>query len=390
MGKKNSPKGKKKQLSSDKKYKTLFIALIVLIVVAVGTLVSLKLIFNFDEDKDAETPGSFSDIIDKNDSGLDEEIQIDMLTELREGGDLFTLLKNWATTNTENSFMRSKDVLNILLVGVDNSGSNNSDVMIIASINSKNGKITLTSIMRDSWTYMSTPVGETTAKINAAYSNGGINSLIETVENDYKIKLDHYVSVTFDTFVKIVDTLGGITLPVKQYEMKEMNRIARIEGYALLNEYGDEVLMNGEQALVYCRIRKCDTDGDVSRTRRQRQFISALINETRNINVSQAVSIANTLRKYVKTDCSSSEIISLATKAITNKWYNYSVNTLTLPKAENRMDYKGNAWVWIVDYPADAIALQTEIYGETNIELSSDRTTAIDIVKRGQTGTTAP
>ncbi|MCH5197511.1 MAG: LCP family protein [Oscillospiraceae bacterium] len=390
MGKNNtSAKGKKKQSAADSKYKTLFIILSVLIVIAVGVLIVINVIFDFKKEPNVDDPGSFADVIDKSDDVIDEEIQIDMLLELRGSGDLFSVLKSWATTNTENSFMRSKDVLNILLVGIDNSGKN-SDVMIIASVDSKNEKITLTSVMRDSYTYMSTPAGETAAKINAAYANGGIKSLIETIEDDYKIKLDHYVSVTFSTFIEIVDTLGGITLPVKQYEMREMNRIAKNEGYEKLNEYGDEVLLDGQQALLYCRIRKCDNDGDISRTRRQRQFISALINETSNITVTQAVSIANTLRKYVKTDCSSTEIVSLATKAIKNKWYNYSVNTLTLPKEENRMDYKGNSWVWIVDYPADAIALQTEIYGETNIKLSSDRITAIDIVKKGEVGTTAP
>ena len=213
---------------------------------------------------------------------------------------------------------------------------------------------------------------------------------MSTIENDYKIKLDHYVSVNFDTFVKVVDEIGGITLPVKQYEMREMNRIAYNEGFKRLEEYGEEVLLDGEQALLYCRIRKCDTDGDVSRTRRQRQFIAGLINKTRDITVSQAISIVNTLKKYVKTDCSSSEIVSLATKAIKNKWYNYEINTLTLPKEENRMDYKGNAWVWIVDYPADAIALQKEIYGSTNIELSTERKTAVDVVRSGETGTTQP
>ncbi|MBQ7638723.1 MAG: LCP family protein, partial [Clostridia bacterium] len=185
------------------------------------------------------------------------------------------------------------------------------------------------------------------------------------------------------SFIEVVDALGGIKVPVKQYEMREMNRVARNEGYQILNEYGDEVLLNGQQALMYCRIRKCDTDGDVSRTRRQRQFVSSLIAETKELSVSQATSIINTLRKYVKTDCSTTDIISLATKAIKNKWYDYEISTLTFPKEENRMDYKGNAWVWIVDYPADAIALQKEIYGETNIKLSNERRTAIDIVKSG-------
>jgi len=383
MGKKStSAKKNNKNSASEKKYRTLLSVLLFVIFVAVGVLVAINVIFNFSEDKTVDLPESFEDVIDEKEQDPNSEIQVDMLKELRGSGDLFSVLKTWAATNTENSFMRSSDVLNILLVGIDNS-ADNSDVMLIVSVNQTDGRVLLTSVMRDSYTYMSTPVGEMAAKINSAYANGGIDCLIETIENDYKIKLDHYVSVTFDTFVEVVDALGGVTLPVQQYEMREMNRIAYLEGYERLEEYGDEIVLDGQQALLYCRIRKCDVDGDVSRTRRQRQFITALINEARDITVSQATSVISTLRKYVKTDCSTTEIISLATKAIKNKWFNYEVSSLTLPKAENRLDYSGSAWVWIVDYPADAIALQTEIYGKTNIELSKNRVTAIDIVKSG-------
>ena len=383
MGKKNvSAKNKKGVSSSEKKHRSLFFVLSFVFIVVLSAVIFINLIFNFNEDLIRNANESFEDVLDNDAEAPADEIQIDMLTELRESGDLFTVLKTWATTNTENSFMRSRDVMNILLVGLD-SAAENSDVMLIVSVDQKNWRIVLTSVMRDSYTYMSTPVGEMTAKMNAAYANGGIKCLVETLENSYKIKLDHYVSVNFESFIEVVDALGGIKVPVKQYEMREMNRVARNEGYQILNEYGDEVLLNGQQALMYCRIRKCDTDGDVSRTRRQRQFVSSLIAETKELSVSQATSIINTLRKYVKTDCSTTDIISLATKAIKNKWYDYEISTLTFPKEENRMDYKGNAWVWIVDYPADAIALQKEIYGETNIKLSNERRTAIDIVKSG-------
>ena len=48
------------------------------------------------------------------------------------------------------------------------------------------------------------------------------------------------------------------------------------------------------------------------------------------------------------------------------------------------MDYNGSAWVWIVDFPADARALQKLIYGESNIKLSEDRQSAIDLVRSGE------
>jgi LCP family protein required for cell wall assembly len=237
--------------------------------------------------------------------------------------------------------------------------------------------------MRDSYTYMDTPVGEAAAKINAAYANGGIDCLLNTVENDYKIKIDHYFCVNFKTFVEVVDIIGGVRVPVQDYERRAMNGLAAESGAPMLEESGDSVLLTGKQALLYCRIRKCDVDGDVSRTRRQRQFMSALVSGARSLSVSDLPSLAKTLHKYVSTDCSVGDLVSLGTQALTEKWYKYGIESYSFPQEENRMDYSGHAWVWIVDYPADAKAMQLKLYGATNIELSDDRRTAIDIVRNG-------
>ena len=380
--KKTPAKGRKKKAEKDpvnKKLKIILAVLIVLVVIAAAG-VGVRYLLELGEDEHTGTP-EFEDPIDTDDPEVDDEVQVDMLRELRSSGDLFTLLKDWSTNTTEHSLMQSRDVTNVLIVGLDASGGN-SDVMMLASVNTAQKKIYLTSFMRDSYTYMKTPSGETATKLNAAYANGGMSCLIDTLENDYKIKIDHYVSVNFNTFVTLVDLIGGVKVPVQQYEMRAMNSLA--ERYdERLNEYGDSVLLTGRQALLYCRIRKCDVDGDVSRTRRQRQFISALVNQSSELTVGDLPELVKTAHKYVKTDCSVTEIVSLATKALTGKWYNYELVSNSFPAPENRMDYSGKAWVWIVDYPADAVALHKLIYGDTNVRLSEDRRTAMDIVRSG-------
>ncbi len=354
-------------------------ALVLVLALALG----IRYIFKFEKETDPapEEITGFSDPIDIDDPELDEEVQVDMLNELRSSGDLYTLLHDWASNDTGHSLMQSKDVINFLIVGLDASNKN-SDVIMVASVHKGEKKLLLNSIMRDSYTYIKTPERETAAKINAAYANGGISCLINTVENDYKIKIDHYISVNFNTFVELVDIVGGVSVPVQQYEMREMNRIAE-SGDERLNEYGDSVLLNGKQALLYCRIRKCDWDGDVSRTRRQRAFLAALVEKSRGVSITEVPELVKTLHKYVKTDCDVSTLVSFATQAVTGKWYNYEQISGVFPQEENRMDYSGKAWVWIVDYPADAVALQTLIYGETNIRLSEDRRTAMDVVRSG-------
>ena len=355
-----------------------FLVFIIIILLFTAVWLALRYIFSFEVDGFFKDSGVFEDLFD---SDEEKEKQIDTLEELRSDGDLYSLLKNWALENTGNSMMHDKNVINILVAGLDATGEH-SDALLLLSINKNTEKIYLSSIMRDCYTFIRTDGWEAAAKINAAYVNGGIDCLIDTVQNDYKIKIDHYVTVNFTTFVYVVDALGGVTLPVKQYEMEAMNGLAETEE-EMLYDYGDEVRLNGSQALLFCRIRKCDADGDISRTRRQRMFLSALAEEMKGVSVSELPGIVQTLKQYVKTDCSASEIIGLGSQALLGKWDQFEVVSTGFPLEENRMDYNGRSWVWIVDYPADAQAMQMMIYGKTNIQLSENRETAIDLVRSG-------
>ena len=336
--------------------------------------------FNFEEAEDFISRGEFVDVTEDNDSGNGNGSAVKTLTELRDSSDLSSMLREWAVNDyDEDALMKSDDIINFLLIGVDASGGN-SDVMMLMSLDKQNEKIYLTSFMRDSYTYINTPYGDRYAKMNAAYANGGVNCLIETIQMNYKIKIDNYFLVNFNTFTEVVDIIGGIDVPVQAYEARE----------AGIPEYGDNVHLNGQQALWYCRIRHCDTDGDVSRTRRQRQFISAVIDKTKQVKLSQIDDILDTLLEHIKTDCGMSKLASLATQALFNKWYNYEIVSQSLPLPENRLDYSGYAWVWIVDYPADAQALQKTIYGKSNIVLNGNRVTAIDLMKSGKSGSAEP
>ena len=328
-----------------------------------------------------EEPSDFVEVTEPGD-----EVQvIETLEELRGLNDLSSVLKNWADNTSENSLMRSKDVINFLLIGLD-ATNRNSDAIIIASLNKTTKKIHLSSVYRDSYTYINTSSGGKYAKMNACYANGGADKLVETIESDFKIRIDYYVSVNFDSFSSIVDSFGGIRLDVKEYEAAAVR--AEIDDDC---PSGENVLLNGKQALGFVRIRYCDADADVSRTRRQRQFINALIDEAKNISINQISPLLNTVVKYIKTDCSVTNIISLGTQALTNKWYDYEIVSSAIPKEEHRMDYRGYSWVWIVDYPAAARDLQLEIYGNSNIHLNEDRVSVIDIMRStNNTGTARP
>lgn len=287
-------------------------------------------------------------------------------------------LKKWATTGNDEK-MSSKNVVNVLLIGADSrQGTNtgNTDVMMLVSLNKKTKQIKLVSFMRDSYLYIEGKNNSYCAKLNAAFSMGGPETLMNTIENNYKIEIDDFVMVNFESFKSIIEAMGGITVDVQKYEANYANN-----RYKLSMPYGDGVTLNGEEALAFCRIRGCDADGDVSRTRRQRQVINAVIDRVKNASISDLNKYLNALLPYIYTGFSKSEILSLGMKAITNGWATYERKELQIPTPETRTSGSMGSWIWVVDYQLAAQTLQNELYGESNIVLEDGRTTLIDIYK---------
>ena len=165
--------------------------------------------------------------------------------------------------------MHSKNVLNVLLCGVDtNDGtasSGRADSIILVSVNKKTKEIVLSSFFRDSYIYMDIPKKDGTTegryeKLNAAYVFGGPATLIDTIEKNFKVEIDQYIAVDFSSFTKLIDALGGVTVDVEQREAMFIRRTSSHKNFP----YGNDVKLNGKQALVYSRIRKLDSDVNLS------------------------------------------------------------------------------------------------------------------------------
>ncbi len=293
------------------------------------------------------------------------------INDVKYGTSLQNIVKKWATTSDNK--LSSKNVINVLLIGEDNEGRmHRSDTAILASINKKTQKITLTSFLRDSYSYIRINGEDRYDKLNHAYAWGGPDKLVETISNNYKIKIDYYATINFESFVEAIDALGGVRVQVTEEEANYMNRTTKIKGF----ESGNNVLLDGEHALVFARIRKLDSE--VNRTERQRKLISSVISTLKTSSISDINRMVDKFLPYVSTNCSNSKIISLATNAITEKWYNYEIVSNTAPLEENRVGvnsfrtYSGNLFVWIIDYAKDAQALQLSIYDYSNIEINEE------------------
>lgn len=325
------------------------------------------------------------DMMDFSDSNTDvtyvveyEQEDIEIMTALDSAGSLNDYLYQWA--NNDGTLYSSDDVINILVLGldgldaIDNGGR--SDTIMIVSLNKSTKEINLISLYRDTWTYMDIDGSDMYAKINSSLFYGGADTLIETIENDFKIEIDHYVAVDFTSFVEIIDSLGGVTVEVLAYEASYINSTT-----SLWISSGDSVTLTGEEALVFARIRKSDSDSDVSRTRRQRALITALIESASNASLTEINSAINTLFSYVATDLSKIEILSYATQALTGGWINYEINEVTITDSSMfKTGYVGSYSVVLMDLPLVAQTIQLALYDDTNIVLEDDRSIIFDYV----------
>ncbi len=379
-----TPEDKKKK----RKKKALLIILpilslfLVLVLVAGGFVIHKLGLIEIDDNEPTT--------IDTNQEFVEEEDETLNFAEMDDvtGSDFREILKNWATNGGDK--MSNKNVINILLVGSDASSEmdgrvsitekGNTDAMILVSIDKVNETIKLVSFMRDSYTYMDQ--FDRYAKLNAACANGGPAYLVETIENDYKIEIDGYVLVDFDSFRQVIDVLGGVEVDVPQYVANRLNNGKEVGDIAYVPA-GENVLLTGEQALAFSRVRYSDADGDVSRVRRQRQVINALIEKCLDASLSEINEVADVILANVRTNISQKAILSYAAQAVSGGWAKFEITEVTMPTPDTRYGYSSSstAWIWVVDYPLAAQKLQLELYGDTNIVLEEEgRKTAITVI----------
>lgn len=207
--------------------------------------------------------------------------------------------------------LKNANISNILLIGSDRRSTKEngrSDTMILVTLNYDTGNIHLTSLMRAMYVCIPKSSGETWGMLNAAYSWGGPNLLIKTIENNFRIHIDHYVAIDMSGFEKAVDILGGVEVNLTK---AEADLISRVSGLPVSS--GLQTL-NGFQAQTYCRIRHLDSD--FKRTSRQRTVIASLMQKALHSDLNSLMTLANELLPLVNTNMSNSDILRYATKAL--------------------------------------------------------------------------
>ena len=249
--------------------------------------------------------------------------------------------------------------------------------MIICSINTQTSEVKLSSLMRDiAVEYDDLGANNGTYRLNAANYFGGPALAMKTINELLDLNIQNYVMVNFTGFTQIVEALGGIEMDITEEEMNQINHnamsqyaIAQQYGWdesnlestnVLLEEYGENVHLNGRQALAYARIRKIDSDWE--RTNRQRKVLVALMDKMRGTNAMELMQLGMTLQQYIETNMQLNDIISIAERVLNSDLE--SVDTMVLPLTGTYVQETRNeqSMFYDVDWTTNTRELQNFIY----------------------------
>ena len=208
-------------------------------------------------------------------------------------------------------------IKNIALFGIDatDGETGRSDSIMIATLDPVHNKLKITSVMRDSYVYID---GHGQDKINHAYAFGGPELAIKTLNENFGLNIEDFVSVNFSSLPTIINILGGIDLEITEEELQYINSYvddinAKDGTYSPHISYAGVQHVDGIQALAYSRIRYT-SGGDYERTQRHRTVLDALFNKLTSTSVASYNSLLNEVLPYVQTNLSAADILSLGTK----------------------------------------------------------------------------
>ena len=234
-------------------------------------------------------------------------------------------------------------IVNILLVGVDYGDEEavmfkgaylpRSDSMILISINTINNVVNMVSLSRAA--YVAIP-DHGNKRLNTAHAYGGASLLVDTIEQNYKIRIDKYITVDISGFAQIVDALGGVTIEMTAAEAGKVLGVSAAGTYDL----------DGDEAVYYSRLRSIDTDR--KRTGRQRAVLNAIALKLRKSSASTMVDLLDTVLPLVTTNFSKAELLAQVAKA--PKYLSMSIHEDIIPHVPYPLSTRDGKEVLILNW----------------------------------------
>ncbi|MBQ8784315.1 MAG: LCP family protein [Clostridia bacterium] len=263
----------------------------------------------------------------------------------------------------DTSIWYSDDVYNLLIVGYDAGEKEavmfegmqypRSDSMIIASINKKKKTIKLVSLSRATYVAIKDHGNK---RLNTAHAFGGAKTLIETIESNYKVRIDNYVSVDFKGFSSIIDAMNGVSVDMSAIEAN----------YAFNKEdlKAGNYTLNGKQALRFVRLRQ--TDSDRQRTGRQRKVLTSIFDKFKTQSLTQQLDFMETVLPYVTTDMNKGQLSRRIAEA--QSYLEYNLTEDIIPHNAIKLTLKEGKEVIILDWAETTSYIHKILYDGVEVK----------------------
>lgn len=228
----------------------------------------------------------------------------------------------------KDGLLYSDKIYNILLLGTDsrnNDDRGRSDSMMVLSLNTVTKEINITSFLRDM--YVTIP-GKGNSRLNHAYAYGGATLTMDTIEQNFKFRIDSYAQINFYNFVEVIDAVGGVDIDLTDEEVEYMRSyLKERQSDDGSIQKGGRYHLNGEQALAYSRIRYIGTD--FGRTERQRTVLEKVIEKASQLSVGELNDFVETFLPKITTNISKTKLLSLVLKS--PAYFKYARNKYRVP-----------------------------------------------------------
>ena len=275
----------------------------------------------------------------------------------------------------------NEGIINVLLLGTDErdfefSDYARSDAILLLSLDLNKKTIKLVSIERGlTVPYVLEDGSRGVDLITHCFNYGGADLMMREVEDCLRVRVDRYVRVNLNAFIKVIDVLGGVDIELTEKEATHLNALVlNTNGESTHLYYGDNEKdfrtdlvegknhLNGTMALAYARLRSIDSNWE--RIVRQRNVISGCLNSLRNANLGTLNNLCDEILPLVKTNFTKKEITQLMLQA--PGFISADIEQMTIP-AEGTFNKKvgaGGLNVYAPIFRDNAIILQEFFYGE--------------------------
>lgn len=257
----------------------------------------------------------------------------------------------------------------IALFGIDTRSTemedSRSDCIIICSINNDTQEVKLVSVYRDTFLELANS-SQSYEKATHAYAYGGAQAAVNMLNKNLDLNITEYVSVNFAALTEAIEALGGLDIELKSSELPKLNQCIEEQmrinpAYTADYVYDTGVIhLNGVQATAYARIRSTD-QGDITRTWRQRQVISKMVDAAKTGGLSKVMNCIDVVVDDISTSLSKNEIVSMATEC-----FNYQISTTTgFPFTWNTTELSGSGSIIAAcDLETNVIMLHRFLYND--------------------------